>query len=245
MSEQNQKLRVLMFESLLKPSMDVAGQEIKKYFQNSIETGKSKKKEDNLIKHIEDIRNKSKDMSSSDVTYEQLDLFDEWMNGVEKVDPENKELSQIWHNLLLDSKNSFNAEVILAKLKNISSGDAITMMALSQKVVLTKEDLYRLQKLKKLELVERSELKMGFIQFLFLIISFGSVIATVYLYLSPIEVLIQYPRVVSIFVSFLPLIIGVSTSILIIKQVRSSRSRLFNIWQLTWLGEKLVKLSHK
>ncbi|CAK1849791.1 hypothetical protein EDB69_0708 [Vibrio crassostreae] len=245
MSEIKQKLSVSVFESLLKPSTDYLGTELKGYFQHRIEGAKAKREEQNLLSHIESVRKKSVSKQETELSYSQLELFEQWAGEVEKIDPSDETLSGIWHNLLLNSEDSFNSEVLLTKLKKLSSGDAITLIKVLNRDSLSREDRYRLTTLKALGLVEQNELKTGLIQFLFMAITFLALLSTVVLLFSPPEVLASLSKPVSKTVAFLPMIASGLSAIGIIKYLKAGNGKRFNIWRLTWLGDRLVSLSKK
>ncbi|HCE3742097.1 hypothetical protein [Vibrio parahaemolyticus] len=245
MSEIKQKLSVSVFESLLKPSTDYLGNELKGYFQNRIEGAKAKREEQNLLSHIESVRKKSVSKQETELSYSQLELFEQWAGEVEKIDPSDETLSDIWHNLLLNSEDSFNSEVMLTKLKKLSSGDAITLIKVLNRDSLNREDRYRLTTLKALELVEKNELKTGLIQFLFMAVTFLAFLSTVTLLFSPPEVLANLSKPASKTIAFLPMIVSGLSAIGIIKYLKAGNGKRFNIWRLTWLGERLVSLSKK
>ena len=245
MSEIKQKLSVSVFESLLKPSTDYLGTELKGYFQHRIEGAKAKREEQNLLSHIESVRKKSVSKQETELSYSQLELFEQWAGEVEKIDPSDETLSDIWHNLLLNSEDSFNSEVLLTKLKKLSSGDAITLIKVLNRNSLSREDRYRLTTLKALGLVEQNELKTGLIQFLFMAITFLALLSTVVLLFSPPEVLASLSKPVSKTIAFLPMIASGLSAIGIIKYLKAGNGKRFNIWRLTWLGDRLVSLSKK
>ncbi|MFL7044453.1 hypothetical protein OA7_0017830 [Vibrio cyclitrophicus 1F53] len=245
MSEIKQKLSVSVFESLLKPSTDYLGTELKGYFQHRIEGAKAKREEQNLLSHIESVRKKSVSKQETELSYSQLELFEQWAGEVEKINPSDETLSDIWHNLLLNSEDSFNSEVLLTKLKKLSSGDAITLIKVLNRNSLSREDRYRLTTLKALGLVEQNELKTGLIQFLFMAITFLALLSTVVLLFSPPEVLASLSKPVSKTIAFLPMIASGLSAIGIIKYLKAGNGKRFNIWRLTWLGDRLVSLRKK
>nr|WP_246852650.1 MULTISPECIES: hypothetical protein [Vibrio] len=229
----------------MKPSTDYLGTELKGYFQHRIEGAKAKREEQNLLSHIESVRKKSVSKQETELSYSQLELFEQWAGEVEKIDPSDETLSGIWHNLLLNSEDSFNSEVLLTKLKKLSSGDAITLIKVLNRDSLSREDRYRLTTLKALGLVEQNELKTGLIQFLFMAITFLALLSTVVLLFSPPEVLASLSKPVSKTVAFLPMIASGLSAIGIIKYLKAGNGKRFNIWRLTWLGDRLVSLSKK
>ncbi|MDC5851397.1 hypothetical protein OPW32_19615 [Vibrio europaeus] len=243
MSDIKQKLSVSVFESLLKPSTDYLGVEIKEYFQKRIEGAKKKKEQQNLLSHIESVRQKSSSKQQQPLSYTQLDLFEQWAVEVEKVDPSNETLSDIWHNLLLNSEDSFNSEILLTKLKKLSPGDARTLIKVLNRSSLSREDRYRLQSLKNLELVEHNEFKVTSIKLVFLVIGFLGVASTSILVLSPSEIQENFSKPLSNVMSIAPLLFSSVLLFSFFKYLDSGKSKLLSIWQLTWLGERLVSLS--
>ncbi|HCG7404145.1 TPA: hypothetical protein NJ392_004432 [Vibrio parahaemolyticus] len=242
MSEVKQKLSVSLFESLLKPSTDYLGNELKGYFQKRIEDAKSKKEQQNLLAHIESVRKKSSKKRNVNLSYSQLELFEDWAEEVEKIDPTNESLSNIWHNLLLNSEDSFNSEVLLSKLKKLTSGDAATLIKVSNKENLNREDRYRLKLLKELELVEQNELKTVSIQLMFMVIVLLSFFTTVFLLLSSPELFTELSLPLSRILSFTPMIMAGLFTISLFKYLKAGNGKWLNIWKLTWLGSRLVSL---
>ncbi|ARR06077.1 hypothetical protein [Vibrio campbellii] len=228
--------------SLFKPTGDYLGEELKNYVQSRVEKAKSSKQSENVQSHLESIRTKAT-QNDGHLTYHQLDLFEEWVEGASKVDPDDKLLSEMWQNLLLDSKNSFNSEIVLDKLKSISSGDAQTLIKVYFKKALNKEDRYRLNKLKSLELVEQNELKIEGVKLLLILCVGASGVSTFALSRLPPEVLTNMPYLVQTIVPYLPLLCAGLLGYVLIKGLISGKRTFFKVWQLTWLGERLVNLN--
>ena len=228
--------------SLLKPTGDYLGAEIKNFVKSKVEKAKLSRQSENVQWHLDNLRNKAT-LNDSNLTYHQLDMFDEWVDGASKVDPQDKLLSEMWQNLLLDSKNCFNTEIILNKLKELSSGDAQTLIKVFSKESLNKEDRYRLKKLKSLELVEQNEFKLDCLKFIFLGLSGVAMISTATLSISPPDIFLQLPRLLQVLVSWLPVVFIGTIVYMLVNAAKSGKSALFKLWQLTWLGERLVNLN--
>ncbi|MGR5150126.1 hypothetical protein ACQKP8_26720 [Photobacterium alginatilyticum] len=243
MAEESKEISITpTITSLFKPTGDYLGEELKNYVQSRVEKAKLSKQSENVHSHLESIRTKAT-RNDGNLTYHQLELFDEWVNGASKVDPEDKLLSEMWQNLLLDSKNSFNSEIILDKLKNISSGDAKTLIKVYRKQSLNKEDRYRLRKLKSLELVEQNELKLESFKLMLVIFIGIAGISTFALSLSPPEILLKMPNLVQLIAPYLPFLCTGLIGYVLVKGLKSGKRTLFKVWQLTWLGERLVNLN--
>ncbi|MBE4227427.1 hypothetical protein ACSTIZ_01180 [Vibrio parahaemolyticus] len=243
MAEETKEISITpTITSLFKPTGDYLGEELKNYVQSRVEKAKLSKQSENVQNHLESIRTKAT-KNDGNLTYHQLDLFEEWVDGASKVDPNDKLLSEMWQNLLLDSKNSFNSEIVLEKLKNISSGDAQTLIKVFRKKSLNKEDRYRLTKLKSLELVEQNELKLEVFKQLLVLCIGATGFFTFKLFLSPPELLTNMPNMVQAVVPFLPLLCTGLLGYVLVKGLIAGKRTFFKVWQLTWLGERLVNLN--
>ncbi|MGI2897139.1 hypothetical protein ACRTD4_23970, partial [Vibrio alginolyticus] len=123
------------------------------------------------------------------------------------------------------------------------SGDAQTLIKVYFKKALNKEDRYRLNKLKSLELVEQNELKIEGFKLLLILCVGASGVSTFALSLSPPEVLTNMPYLVQTIVPYLPLLCAGLLGYVLIKGLISGKRTFFKVWQLTWLGERLVNLN--
>lgn len=230
--------------ALLKPTADYLGDELKDIVKSQVEKAKVNKRSENLKVHLERVKLKdSYSKYESRLAYEQLDLFDDWVDSVSKVDPEDELISQIWQNLLIDKRSSFNAEVLLEVLKNINSGDAIALIKVFEKVTLNKEDLYRLKELKKKGLVQLNDFKIGLINLFAFILCFIFALFSLYLFFDPPSIVDSIPDYLQKVMVFLPLTLIFSTGFIVSHVLKNRETVPFRVWQLTWLGERLVKLS--
>ncbi len=90
--------------SLIKPSADYLGQELRSFISEHIDCWKKRKQSQNLRSHIESTRGllesaQGEEPGEAD-TLEQLELFEDWVEGAQDVDPREKELSCMWRELL-------------------------------------------------------------------------------------------------------------------------------------------------
>ncbi|PJC87009.1 hypothetical protein CSW98_08515 [Vibrio sp. HA2012] len=243
MSEEKKsnKLSLSIAESLFKPSADYLGGELKSYLQERIEKAKANRREQNLFSHVESVHQKAAKQPEKDLPFEQLELFGKWADSVEKVDPRDKELSDIWHNLLLNSDDSFNSEILMDKLNQISSGDAKVLFKINHKKRLTREDRYRIKKLMALELVERDEFRLNMFTNMVLFIGGGSCIGTIFLALQYLDIS-QLSKYWTFALMLVPVAIVVGLTFVISKLVKGGFGALVYNWSLSWIGLKLVNL---
>lgn len=115
--------------ALLEPTAKYLGQEIREYVKENVEEWKKKRRARNLDSHLDAVREKLTHQASSGIRYEptleRLVLFDEWIDKAQEIDPDEKELSEIWRNLLVTAARgeSIPSEVVAA-LKSISPREA-------------------------------------------------------------------------------------------------------------------------
>ena len=93
--------------ALLKPTATYLGIELRNYIKETIEELKNKKREGNITSHLEAVRIKlskdNLDYAATPSTLEQLEFFEIWIKEVQNIDPDNVELSEIWHQLLVNA----------------------------------------------------------------------------------------------------------------------------------------------
>lgn len=155
--------------SLIKPTADYLGAELKNLVKGQVEHAKESKRQENLKCHVEGVQQKIANDQEFEPNIQQLDFFEAWVDGVTEIDPKNKELSDIWQNLLISmGKTEESSDIILSKLKCLSPHDAKTLLKLAGAASLTEEDIYRLKTLEELELVQRND---SFVQLYTLAIS--------------------------------------------------------------------------
>ena len=74
---------------------------------------------------------------------ERTEIVNDWIEGVEKIPPEEEELSCIWEGWYIDfyeRKSTSDLQLVLNKMKNLSSKEAITLLNLNKKVHKLKKD---------------------------------------------------------------------------------------------------------
>jgi len=235
------------FTALLKPTADYLGQEIKNYVQEKIEA----KKQKNIRDHLSSVQEKLVENNQQEPTIEQLEFFSDWIDGVENIDPQDKELSEIWENLLIAmTKNNSKTSLLISKLKELDPEDVLVLLKFGRKIdlPLTREDVYRIKKLETLDLLESNELGILYIKFILvlpIIILFFSLVE--FDYVSHIkEALLNAKDYPKNFVPFFTLIIPllVYTVFMLFFKKKLNEGSIFKkiTKRLTWLGIALVKL---
>lgn len=137
MSEENQKLRNSFIQALFYPAAELLGEELRKKLETIIQERHEKREKEhreNLLKHVNAViernmeENKGKELLETSNDQEtkvmQLRLIPEWVDGSQKVDPENDEqkvLGRLWQDLLFGITSGYNYEdsliEILSKLR--------------------------------------------------------------------------------------------------------------------------------
>lgn len=231
---------------LLGPACAYLGEELKGVVQGTVESLKRERREKNITKHIEAVENKLASNASFDLSYKQLDMFEEWVEEASKIDPEEEELSLLWQNLLISKKSSV-LDIIMGKLKLLSSGDAIALIRLASNEKLNGEDVYRLKKLKELELIEKNDVFIEFFQLPVLLGFIGIIILSLFnapLLNNTSTTMLPLFDVTSIFIYLLaPLLSYVGIIALIVTKLKRNGFFHRKKWKLTWIALELLKYS--
>jgi len=234
--------------SLLKPTADYLGEELKDTVKEIVESRKKKKEDENLLGHLNLLNEKINSSNKRNVSYEQLDLFSEWVEGVSKVNPKNEELSQLWQNLLLNASADKSSEILISKIKKMSSGEAKALVALSSRSCnkLSDEERYHLKSLEDLELIEANTSFLNLFQFIFGACFLG------FMYLIFQFVVIdgffsvisskQGLDITKVFAFLIPFAAFISGTIGIIKSLQKRGIWAKKVKRLTWIGKELVGL---
>ena len=239
--------------ALLKPTADYLGEELKEFVKLKVESAKERLKKENLLKHTAEVQKKVEvNQPVDEPNIQQLNIFEEWVENVSSINPKDKELSGFWHSLLLNSSNSSGASnILLGKLKELDPEDAVILRKfyVRNNRTFSKEERYRLRKLKELELLERNETSLFLVQ----LILFAGGIFTAYIsYKTQIILLtIEFFDVIIdtklgliefMLSVFLPLF-GYSAFFIFVLYWLQKSGRLSKYqMRLSWIGKKLVAL---
>jgi len=98
-----------VFTALFKPSAELLGKELRNTIKEMIDERKTRRREENLQAHIDAVRIKlsSQTDEPNEATtsfIEQPELFSEWVENVQEIDPRDVEISNLWQNLLACSR---------------------------------------------------------------------------------------------------------------------------------------------
>lgn len=126
--------------AMLKPSAQMIGIELRDYLKEKIDGWKTKRRNENLKAHIEAVKKKLSSESDQfasqpEPTLEQAELFSEWVETVQDIDPAHREISELWQNLLARaaSGEAVFAEVVAA-LKTLTPREASLLLTLEHRV---------------------------------------------------------------------------------------------------------------
>lgn len=233
--------------SLIKPTTDMLGEELRDYIREKISGYKEKKKTENLSKHLlvagQKVSAKSTDQN---INISEFELFEDWTESVQDVDPENEDIASMWQNLLVELSNKQpNVRLLMQKLKELDPEDAVVLIKLEKgpRQRLTQEERYRLDKLKKLDLIEENTIVVQSLQF-------GLMIFLVFVLAGPFLFLDQ-ETISSVFKStkfyaavlflgpasiYLFLVVGV------FKRARRKGILAHYNSKLTWIGKRITSL---
>ena len=148
--------------SLLKPTTDYLGTELRDFVKSKVEDLKARKRKKNVSGHMEKVGVKlgiplSYDEESID-NIQQLDLFDEWLDGAQDISPDDPTLSQLWQGLLRDIvQGKANNRLLINTLKELEANEAALLLRYKERRLFHprgNEERFILRKLKRLELIE-------------------------------------------------------------------------------------------
>ncbi|MCF2949328.1 hypothetical protein L0668_14510 [Paraglaciecola aquimarina] len=115
--------------SMLNPTTEYLGSELKEFVKDNVEKWKKNKREKNLKTHLESVSKSlvayESENNVKERTIEQLSFFEEWVEGAQDVDIENEELSQIWQGILQESALGYShTRELLVALKSLTPAEA-------------------------------------------------------------------------------------------------------------------------
>lgn len=237
-----------VLSEILMPTATLLGKELKDYVKEKIDKIKKQRKAENLNIHLIEVSKKLKEekyfAENQDVQLiKQINLFEEWVEGAENVDPIDKELSEMWQRILCDiAKDESGKDILLEKLKALKSEDAKLLLEYkrpenqfphnsdsknSSVQDEVKERRYRRKKLAELELLEKNE----YGKYIIAIATFISVFTVVFLFFKNVPFK-NYSNISYIY--FVAFISAIIISVFISYRILSMQ------YKLTWIGEKLV-----
>ncbi len=218
--------------ALLKPTAEYLGTELRDYVKATVEELKSKRRDRNINAHLEAVRAKLTDQpppkSQAGPSFSQLALFDEWIEKAQDIDPEDKDLSDIWRNLLIKAARGETVPTeVVAALKSLSPKEAQFLVQLQKRIPqfpflrgwASAEDRYLANALEAKSILEKDY-------------------AIVALFLSLLGLSGVY-----VYYSFgsIALVIGVAVAIAFVAVAFTMMRSDFERWRLTWLGRELME----
>lgn len=229
--------------ALLKPTAEYLGSELRDYVKSLVEEMKEKKREQNLKAHLqavqEQLENDPRPIYGSSTSFSQLELFDEWIDRAQEIDPMDTELSELWQSLLTRAAKGdrIPSEVVLA-LKTLSPMEAQFLFEMNNRepsVIFTlgidgDENRYLANSLEAKRILEKSYVSAILIfsaLSIFLVYGFYSLKYEFSKFLGDTPV-------ISVAIAFAVIAIAV-----IVFSIRGTR------WKLTWLGDELMRFTSR
>lgn len=227
--------------ALLKPTTEYLGLELRDYVKNTIQGLKKNRREKNIDAHISAVQSRlSEDpvpeAVETDGTLAQLTFFEEWIDCVQEVDPEDEELSEIWEELLAQAaRGKKHSPEIIRALKSLTPREAKFLLEIRLRApsfplvsgLVKPEDRYLAKSLEQRSILERDYAFAGVF-----IASLGLSLAALYFVFAQTPFPLEPPVLVVTAGAVLA-----SSSFLL----RAGMAR----WRMTWLGRELVSTSKR
>lgn len=234
--------------TLLEPSAEYLGNELASGLKATIEPLKQKLKEKRLRKHIENvstfIQQKPSSSNSPNLTIYQLDIFEDWLEGISNVDEDSKvdeELRNLWYNLLADAtKGNKHSQEVIAALKSLTPKEAHFLNSSNFQDTYIEEAKFIGQSLEKKGLTEKNYRYLLFLTTPCLLL-LAYIISMPYEFFTDtiFRIFGKYSYPYSSFFG-LKFLVGLMISMVIYSYIQKS---LKYSYKLTWLGKELKKLS--
>lgn len=224
--------------ALLKPTTEYLGIELRDFVKGSVEEWKKKRREKNLNSHIEAVKQtlieEPSNQNNDGPSLGQLSFFEEWMDCVQDVDPEDQELSSIWRRLLEQAaRGQTHSPEIINALKSLSPREAKFLVEMGKRTptfpifsgIIQAEDRYLAKSLEQRNILEKDYAFSGT-----LIASLGLSVAFIYYFAKEINLPLELP------------VTGLFLATVVAAGAISLRSGLAR-WRPTWLGQQLMSTS--
>jgi hypothetical protein len=247
---------------LLTPSADLIGGELRDYLKEKIDTWKEKKRGENIVGHVSKVQsrveNKDTSIHIEQENIAQLDLFSDWVEGAQDIEPESGDIADLWQELLLSiAKGDAKNKILIEKLKQVNAEEAAILLRINRSEYKRyrpqdEKDFYHLQQLENAGLVTRSY--AGIIRmagFLIAMLLLGwSMVSYIYagyssrfLPDSPLDgnLSIFVPGTIGVLVCYAVMLMNMRFKGLPLL----NRLRWPGVWYLSWIGEQLTKFATK
>lgn len=229
------------FTALLKPTTDYLGLELRDYVKNTVEGLKKKRREKNIDSHVSAVQRRLSEEPAlesvdTDGTLSQLKFFEEWIDSVQEVDPEDEELSEIWEELLAQAaRGKKHSPEVVRALKSLTPREAKFLLEMNFRVpsfpivsgFVRSEDRYLAKSLEQRSILERDYAFAGVF-----VASLGLSLAALYYVAEQISLPMEPPVIVVTAGAVLA-----SSAVL----MRAGMAR----WRMTWLGRELASTSKR
>ena len=148
--------------SFLKPTADYLGLALKDYVKDKVESLKAKKRKENVQAHMQSVgviigEPLNYDEETID-NIKQLNLFDDWLDGAQDVNPNDEILAKLWQGLLKEIvEGKSRNKVLISTLKSLESHEAELLLKFKNRRLFHPKDSesrYILKKLRRLELID-------------------------------------------------------------------------------------------
>lgn len=124
--------------NFFKPTLDLLGIELRDYVKEKIDSWKERKRHENLEAHVSAVNVELADnnpFNESGPSVYQLSLFEEWAENVRDIDPNDRDLSAMWRNLLIRAaKGERVSEEVRRALKSLSPQEALFIVQFERRV---------------------------------------------------------------------------------------------------------------
>ncbi len=225
---------------LITPSAELIGNELKVYLKNKIDTWKEKKRNNNIIGHIQKAQSQipidAHSIKIDENNIPQIELFQEWIDYAQDINPDDELLGQMWQKILVSiAKGDKSLKLLINKLKNLSTDEALLIIKLQNKIKLktnSDKELFLLSSLNDKGFVLKSykHLIYNIIIFVIFLITFSIIFAYYETKMNTVDnptLLISAIVGIVIFSSFFTLVF--------------EKFNFSATWSLTWLGKEIIK----
>lgn len=115
--------------ALLKPTADYLGHELKNRIASMVDELAERRRQANLLHHLSKVTQETGLDAEVVAGNQQLHLFQEWVEGVQDISPEEKTLSRMWETLLVKILKGIDFEAKLMRaLSQLSESDAALLL---------------------------------------------------------------------------------------------------------------------
>lgn len=242
------------------PSAKLLGSELKSFLKAQFDEAKERRRSENLGKHITAVRETLTEPPPENVSYKNLELFSDWVEGAQDIGEEDAVLTQMWREVLHDIvQNRKVSKSLIDLMKQVDAPMADLLIALSRvkhsrlnalrsllnplnSKHVDEESYHNARRLESLGLIETDQGEKVFVGMLFGVPLAGLIAALAPYFLADLQTLLKTPsaadapviwRLVNSSTMILIWLIMTTYALTVMFKTRSYR--------LTWTGRELVK----